>query len=134
MARTWVKTSCPLSPVTIRLDAQFGTPYPRSAGFDTDIGAFIESSTVSSPKGLMAPSIIYNNTVQGEAFLPGQIFVFGGFAMRANSLGDLEQIDSYAPGHQVRFRSLNYVADIHGDLIFDGFDTTAGRAALSRWV
>ena len=31
------------------LDAQFGTPYPRSAGFDTDIGAFIESSTVSSP-------------------------------------------------------------------------------------
>ena len=30
------KTLCPLSPVTIRLDAQFGTPYPRSAGFDTD--------------------------------------------------------------------------------------------------
>ena len=30
------KTSCPLPPVTIRLDAQFGTPYPRSAGFDTD--------------------------------------------------------------------------------------------------
>ena len=32
----------------LALDAQFGTPYPRSAGFDTDIGAFIESSTVSS--------------------------------------------------------------------------------------
>ena len=31
------------------LDAESGTPYPRSAGFDTDIGAFIESSTVSSP-------------------------------------------------------------------------------------
>ena len=29
------KTSCPSSPVTIRLDAQFGTPYPRSAGFNT---------------------------------------------------------------------------------------------------
>ena len=27
---------CPSSLVTIRLDAQFGTPYPRSAGFDTD--------------------------------------------------------------------------------------------------
>ena len=40
------KTLCPLSPVTIRLDAQFETPYPRSAGFDTDIGAFIESSAV----------------------------------------------------------------------------------------
>ena len=25
-----------MSPVTILLDAQFGTPYPRSAGFDTD--------------------------------------------------------------------------------------------------
>ena len=71
------------------LDAQFGTPYPRSAGFDTDIGAFIESSSVSSPTGLMA--------VQGETFLPGQIFVFSGFALRANSLGHLEQIESYAP-------------------------------------
>ena len=47
----------------------------------------------------MAPSIVHNNAVQGETFLPGQIFVFGGFALRANSLGLLEQIDSYAPGH-----------------------------------
>ena len=70
----------------------------------------------------MAPSIIYNNVVQGEVFLPGQIFIFGGFAVRANSLGHLEQIDSYAPGHQVRFGNLNYTADIHGDLIFDGFE------------
>ena len=31
------------------LDAQFGTPYPRSAGFATDIGAFIESSSLLSP-------------------------------------------------------------------------------------
>ena len=30
------------------LDAQFGTRYPRSADFDTDIGAFIESCSVSS--------------------------------------------------------------------------------------
>ena len=67
----------------------------------------------------MAPSII-NNTAQGETFLPGQIFVFGGFVLQANSLGHLEQIDSYAPGHQVRFGNLNYTADIRGDLIFDG--------------
>ena len=58
----------------------------------------------------MAPSIIYNDVVQGEVFLPGQIFVFGGFALRANSLGHLEQIDSYTPSHQVRFGNLNYVA------------------------
>ena len=69
----------------------------------------------------MAPSIIYNNAVQGEIFLPGQIFAFGVFALRANSLGHLEQIDSYAPGHQVRFGSLYFVADIRGDLILDGF-------------
>ena len=71
----------------------------------------------------MAPSIVNNNdAVHGETFLPGQIFVFGGFALRANSLGHLEQIESYAPGHQVRFGSLNFTADIRGDLIFDGFE------------
>ena len=73
----------------------------------------------------MAPSIISNDVVQGETFLPGQIFVFGGFILRTNSFGHLEQIDSYAPGRQVRFGSLNYVADIRGDLIFDGFETAA---------
>ena len=71
---------------------------------------------------MMAPSIIYNNAVQGEIFLPGQIFIFGGFTLRANSLGHLEQIDSYAPGHHVRFGSLNFVADVRRDLIFDGFE------------
>ena len=70
----------------------------------------------------MASPIINNDAVQGETFLPRQIFVFGGFALRANSLGHLEQIESYAPGHQVRFGSLNYTADIRGDLIFDGFE------------
>ena len=62
----------------------------------------------------MASSIINNDTVQGETFLPGQIFVFGGFALQATSLGHLEQIECYTPGHQVRFGSLNYTADIRG--------------------
>ena len=44
----------------------------------------------------MAPTIIGSDVVQGETFLLGQIFVFGGFALRANSLGHLEQIESYA--------------------------------------
>ena len=70
----------------------------------------------------MAPSVIYNNATLREVFLPGQIFVFGSFALRANSLVHLEQIKSYAPGHQVRFGSLNYTTDIRGDLIFDGFE------------
>ena len=70
----------------------------------------------------MAPSIINNDAVQVETLLPVQIFVFGGFTLRANSLGHLEQIESYAPGRQVRFGSLNYTADIRGDLIFHGFE------------
>ena len=55
----------------------------------------------------MAPSIMYNGAVQGEVYLPRQIFVFDSFALWANSLGHLEQIESYAPGHQVRFGSLS---------------------------
>ena len=77
---------------------------------------------MSSPIGSMASLIINNDAVQGETFLPGQIFVFGGFALGANSLGHLEQIESNAPGRQVRFGSLNFTADIRGDLIFDGFE------------
>ena len=56
-------------------------------------------------KGSIAPPIADNDVVLGGTFLPGQIFVFGGFVLWANSLGHLEQIDSYAPGHQVRFES-----------------------------
>ena len=67
----------------------------------------------------MAPSVIGNAALE-EVFLPGQIVVFGGFALRANSLGHLEQIDSYASGHQISFGNLDYVADIRGDLIFQG--------------
>ena len=74
----------------------------------------------------MDPSIICNDAIQGEVFLPEQIFVFGGFILRANSLGHLEQIDSYASGRQVRFGSLNYTADIRGDLIYDGFEPMTG--------
>ena len=74
----------------------------------------------------MAPSIIDDDAIQGEAFLPGQIFVFGDFILRANSFGHLEEIESYAPSHQVRFGNLNYTADIHGDLIFDGFEPMTG--------
>ena len=129
-AQTWVNIVSLVSCYPSIRDPQLGTPYPRSAGFDTDIGAFIESSSVSSPIGLMASSI-NNNALQGETFLPGQIFVFDGFALRANSLGHLEQIKSYAPGHQVRFGSLNYTADIRGDLILDGFEPLPSTA-LSR--
>ena len=63
----------------------------------------------------MASSIINNDAVQGESFLPGQIFVFAGLHCG-------QQIESYAPGRQVRFGSLNFTADIRGDLILDGFE------------
>ena len=69
----------------------------------------------------MAHSIINSDAVSGETFLPSQLFLFSGFAMRANLIDHLEQIDSYGPVHQIRYGSLNYVADIRGDLIFEGF-------------
>ena len=75
---------------------------------------------------MIAPSIIGTDAIQGEVFLPGQIFVSGGFVLRANSFGHLEQIESYAPGRQVKFGNLNYTADIRGDLIFDGFGPVSG--------
>ena len=78
----------------------------------------------------MTPPIICNDAALGEVFLPSQTFVFGGFALRANSLGHLEQIDSYAPGHQISFGNLDYVADIRGDLIFQGFTTPTSALAL----
>ena len=78
----------------------------------------------------MAPPILHNNAVQEENFLHGQIFVSGGFALWANLLGHLEQIDSYAPGHQISFGKLDYVADIRGDLIFQGFTTPTSALAL----
>ena len=74
----------------------------------------------------MAPSIIDNDAIQGEVFPLRQIFTFGGFALRANSLGHLEQIESYASGRQVRFGNLNYTADIRGDLVFDRFEPMSG--------
>ena len=74
-----------MSPVTIRLDAQFGTPYPRSAGFDTDIGAFIESSSVPSPSGRMPFPVFKDGTVVKGALAAGQTIRLGGFLMTACS-------------------------------------------------
>ena len=74
-----------MSPVTIRLDAQFGTPYLRSAGFDTDIGAFIESTAVSSPLGRMPHPFFKDGTVAKGALAVGQTLRLGGFLMTACS-------------------------------------------------
>src|SRR5215216_892627 len=71
--------------------------------------------------------VIGRDVVSRETFLPGQLFVFGGFALRASSTGHLEQIDSYAPGHQIKFGSLNYIVDIREYLVFGVF--TASVAA-----
>ena len=67
------------------LDAQFGTPYLRSAGFDTDIGAFIESSAVPSPPGRMSHPVFKDDTVAEGALAIGQTLWLGGFLMTACS-------------------------------------------------
>ena len=73
----------------------------------------------------MARLVINNDTISEETFLPGQLFLFGGFVLCANSTDHLEQVDSSTPGHQIGFGSLNYIADIRGDLIFKGFTVSA---------
>ena len=78
-----------------------------------------------STEEMMARLIIDDDAVSEETFLPSQHFVFGGFMLRANSTSHPEQVDSYAPGHQIRFGSLNYIVDIEGDLIFEGFTAFA---------
>ena len=45
---------------------------------------------MSSAEGSMARGIIDNDVVSRETFLSGQLFVFGGFALHANSTGHLE--------------------------------------------
>ena len=77
------RVSSPLLPLA--LDAQFGTPYPRSAGFDTDIGAFIESSDVPSPPGRMPHPIFKDGTIAKGALSIGQTLRIGGFLMTACS-------------------------------------------------
>ena len=57
------------------------TPYPRSADFDTDIGAFIESSTVPLSKGLMARLVVKENITSGGALAPGQTLRLGEFTL-----------------------------------------------------
>ena len=47
----------------------------------------------------MAHLFVNDNATSKETFLPGQFFVFDGFVLRANSIGHLEQVDSYAHGH-----------------------------------
>ena len=43
--------------VTIRLDAQFGTPYPRSAGFDTDRTPELNNSPRNGPESTKTVSV-----------------------------------------------------------------------------
>lgn len=46
------------------------------------------------------------------------MFIFGGIALVANSDGHLGQIESFALGRTVRFGSMEYTTDCHGELIF----------------
>ena len=75
----------PLPPITIRFRCTVQAPYPRSAGFDTDIGAFIESSAVKSKTGLMARLVIKESITSGGALASGQTLRLGGFTMTARS-------------------------------------------------
>ena len=63
----------------------FRSHYPRSAGFDTDIGAFIESSSVPSQSGRMPPPVFKDGAIAKGALAVGQTLRLGGFLMTACS-------------------------------------------------
>ena len=57
----------------------------RSIGFDTDIGAFIESSTMLSTTRSMSRLVLKDNITTGGTLAPGQTLRLGGFTMTARS-------------------------------------------------
>ena len=60
----------------------------------------------------MARLVMDDDVVSGEPFLHVQLFVFGGFMLPSNLTDRLEQVQSYAPGNQIRYGNLSYVANI----------------------
>ena len=69
----------------------------------------------------MACLVIGDGIRIGETIVPGQLFAFGGIILHATSVGHLDQVNNFAPQHQIRFGNLEYVTDARGDLIFNGF-------------
>ena len=61
-----------MSPVTINLKRTVRDPYPRTAGCDTDVGAFSDSTTVMSTTGSMTRLVLKDNITTGEELAPGQ--------------------------------------------------------------
>ena len=49
--------------------------------------------------------------------------MFGGIVLQANPTSHLDQVDSFAPQHQIRFGNLEFVADARGDLVLTGYST-----------
>src|SRR4051812_48752611 len=69
----------------------------------------------------MARLIIGDGVNTEHIIVLSQLFAFGSIVLHANPTGHLDQVDSFAPEHQIRFGNLEYVADARGDLIFTGF-------------
>lgn len=86
---------------------------------------------------MMARLIIGDGISIGDIFLPDQLSMFGSIVEHADSTGHLDQVDSFAPEHQIRFDNLEYVTDARGDLIFTGFsasrETPADPEASTSW-
>ena len=80
------------------------TPYPRSAGFDTDIGAFIESSSVTLSQGLMDRLIIKDDITSKGALAVGQTLQLGGFIMATPS-AEAPMMASRVINHNLRVSS-----------------------------
>lgn len=101
-ARTWVNnvSFVPYNP-SIQ-GPQLGTPYSRSARFDTDIAAFNESSVVGLQEGLMVCLVISEEICNKDVFVRGQIFAFGSIVLHAEPASHLGQVESFTPVRKSR--------------------------------
>ena len=47
-----------------------------------------------------------------------RFFAFGSIMLHVDLIGHLDQVDSFAPEHEIKFGNLEHVVDARGNMIF----------------
>lgn len=53
----------------------------------------------------------------GIIYMPGQIFIFNAMMYVTDSTGHLGLVENFSPGRVIRFGNLEYIADLHSELV-----------------
>ena len=118
-ARTWIKHCVPCLLLPSGLDAQFGTPYSRSAGFDTDKYHPPIEVKVAAPIKVEEKTITYNDPIVPTSYVekppfPVRIKVHA----KASTVVRKSNIKTYTPPEQVKVEpNIAIVKDLLSDNI-----------------